>query len=295
MRVHTTLGPLILGAGLCAARACAPHPRSTTATSSWSSETDTATAAIGSTTTEIATTISGVASEETTTTAESDSAVETSVTVSTSAVETSTLESSTLESSTFQVSTSAAEASTHTTEDATTTTTSPAQGVQTPLNGDFEDATLAPWESTGTTAVLVRGIVCYQGNQCANLPGPYSGNTAKICQRVDIQQGYEYTFAAHLVQGCTYYSAGEREDLDCDNNINSVKLSIDGVFDSEAKPVSWDNQYHEYSNTFQYTGPSIDSTDLCISVIINQGERYNFIVDNVSLVRGKSVPAPEET
>ncbi|KAF5530102.1 hypothetical protein FPHYL_14135 [Fusarium phyllophilum] len=290
MRVHTTLGPLILSAGLCAARACAPHPRSTTATSSWSSETDTATAAIGSTTTEIATTISGVASEETTTTAESDSAVETSVTVSTSA-----LESSILESSTFQVSTSAAEASTHTTEDATTTTTSPAQSVQTPPNGDFEDATLAPWESTGTTAVLTRGIVCYQGSQCANLPGPYSGNTAKICQRVDIQQGYEYTFAAHLRQGCTYYSAGEGEDLDCDDNINSVELSIDGVFDSEAKPVSWDNQYHEYSNTFQYTGPSIDSTDLCISVIINQGERYNFIVDSVSLVRGKSVPVPEET
>ncbi|KAF5581843.1 hypothetical protein FPANT_8762 [Fusarium pseudoanthophilum] len=226
-----------------------------------------------STTTEIATTtISGVASEETTTTAESDSAVETSVIVSTSALETSTLESSTLESTSFQVSTSLAEASTHTTEDATTTTTSPAQSVQTPLNGDFEDTTLAPWESTGTTAVLFQGAVCYQGNQCADLPGPYSGNTAKICQRVDIQQGYEYTFAAHLRQGCTYYSAGEGEDLDCDNNINSVKLSIDGVFDSEAKPVSWDNQYHEYSNTFQYTGPSIDSTDLCVSVIINQGE-----------------------
>ncbi|KAF5968670.1 hypothetical protein FCOIX_11278 [Fusarium coicis] len=281
MRVHTTLGPLILSAGLCAARACAPHPRSTTATSSWSSETDTATA-VASTTTEIATTtISGVASEQTTTTAESDSAVETSVTVSTSAFETSTLESSTLESSTlqsttFQVSTSAAEASTHTTAYATTTTTSPAQS------------------STGTTAVLVRGLACYQGNQCADLPGPYSGNTAKICQRVDIQQGYEYTFAAHLRQGCTYRDAGEGEDLDCYDNINSVKLSIDGVFDSEAKPVG-NYQYYEYSSTFQYPGASIDSTDLCVSVIINQGDRYEFVVDSVSLVRGKSVPIPEET
>ncbi|KAG9505129.1 hypothetical protein J7337_002095 [Fusarium musae] len=279
--------------------ALARQPRSTTATSSWSSETDTATA-IASTTTEIATTtISGVAPKQTTTTTESESAVETSVTVSTSAFETSTLESSTLESptlelTTFQVSTSAAEASTHTTEDATTTTTSPAQSAQTPPNGDFEDATLAPWESTGTTAVLVRGLAYYQGNQCADLPGSYNGNTAKICQLLDIQQGYEYTFAAHLRQGCTYYSAGEGEDLDCDNNTHSFKLSIDGVFDSEAKPVSRDNQYHEYSNTFQYTGPSIDSIDLCVSVVINQGERYEFLVDSVSIVRGKSVPVPEE-
>jgi hypothetical protein len=127
-----------------------------------------------------------------------------------------------------------------------------------------------------------------------DLPGPYSGNTAKICQRVDIQQGYEYTFAAHLRQGCSYHDAGEGEDLDCYDNINSVKLSIDGVFDSEAKPVG-NYQYYEYSNTFQYTGPSIDSTDLCVSVIINQGDRYEFVVDNVSLVRGKSVPVPEET
>ncbi|KAF4446743.1 hypothetical protein F53441_9677 [Fusarium austroafricanum] len=239
----------------------------------------------GSATVEIATSTSGVTSgvtsEEITTAIESDSAVETSVTISTSAFETST----------FEVSTSVAEASTRTTEDSTTTTTSPARSVQSPPNGDFEDSTLEPWESTGTTAVLVQGNACYEKNQCAKLPGPYSRNNAKIFQPVDIQQGYGYTFAAYLKQGCTYYSAAEGEDIDCSNNINSVGLSIDGVSNSGAKPVSWDNQYHEYSSTFQYTGPSIDATDLFISVVINQGERYEFLVDSVSLI-APSRPSP---
>lgn len=126
------------------------------------------------------------------------------------------------------------------------------------------------------------------------LPGPYSGNTAKICQRVEIQQGYEYTFAAYLRQSCSYYNAGEGEDIDCSPNANTVQLSIDGV-SFTSKSVDWDNQYHEYSSTFRYTGPSIDSTDLCIAAVITQGDRYEFFVDSVSLVRGKSVPVPEES
>jgi hypothetical protein len=129
---------------------------------------------------------------------------------------------------------------------------------------------------------------------CRRLPGPYSGNTAKICQPVEIQQGYEYTFTAYLKQSCTYYSAGDGEDIDCSPNANSVQLSIDGV-STTSNSVDWDNQYHKYSSTFQYTGPSIDSTDLCIAAFMTQGDTYDFLVDSVSLVRGKSVPVPEES
>ncbi|WZH47242.1 uncharacterized protein QYS62_008386 [Fusarium acuminatum] len=291
MRVHTTLGPLILSAGLCAARACAPHPRSTT-TSSWTSETATSTA-IGSTATEIATTTSGLTSEETTTVTESDTAIESSVTVLTSAAETSTVETTAFETSTIEASTSATEAPTRTTEDSTTTTTSPAESVQSPSNGDFEDPTLAPWESTGTTAVLAQGGYCYEKNQCARLPGPYSGNTAKICQSVAIEQGYEYTFSAYLRQSCTY-DAGEGEPIDCNPNTNTVQLTIDGAAFA-SKSVDWDNQWHEYSTTFRYIGPSIDSTDLCVAAVIAQGVTYEYFVDAVSLVRGESVPIPEES
>ncbi|KAH6953464.1 hypothetical protein DER45DRAFT_648069 [Fusarium avenaceum] len=305
MRVHTTLGPLILSAGLCAARACAPHPRSTT-TSSWTSETATSTA-IGSTATEIATTASGLTSEETTIVTESDTAIESSLTILSSATETSTGETSAFETTTaeasistvqastltIEASTSATEAPTRTTEDSTTTTTSPAQSVQIPPNGDFEDPTLEPWESTGTTAVLAQGGYCYEKNQCARLPGPYSGNTAKICQSVAIQQGYEYTFSAYLRQSCTY-DAGESEPIDCSNNANTVQLTIDGAAYA-SKSVSWDNQWHEYSTTFRYIGPSIDSTDLCVAAVIAQGDTYEYYVDAVSLVRGDSVPIPEES
>jgi hypothetical protein len=126
------------------------------------------------------------------------------------------------------------------------------------------------------------------------LPGPYSGNTAKICQRVEIQQGYEYTFVAYLWQGCTHYDAEKEEDGDCSPNANTVQLSIDGV-SFTSKSVDSDHQFHEYSSTFQYTGPSIDSTDLCIAIVITQGYSYQFLVDSVSLVRGKSVPVPEES
>ncbi|RGP69560.1 hypothetical protein FSPOR_4664 [Fusarium sporotrichioides] len=283
MRVQTTLGSLILSAGLCAARACAPHPQSTTTTSPWTSETETTTA-VGSVTTEIAGTTSGVTSEETMTVTESDTAVESSETLPTSGFETSTIEIST---------TSVAKASTRTTEDSTTTT-SPAHSVQSPPNGDFEDPTLEPWVSTGTTTVFAYGNYCYEKNQCARLPGPYNGNNAKICQRVEVEQGYEYTFSAHLRQSCSYYNAGEGEDIDCSPFVNTVQLYIDGV-SFFSKPVDWDNQYHEYSDTFQYTGPSIDSTSLCIAVVVTQGDTYDFFVDAVSLVRGKSVPVPEET
>ncbi|CAJ0551397.1 Ff.00g113270.m01.CDS01 [Fusarium sp. VM40] len=305
MRVHTTLGPLILSAGLCAARACAPHPRSTT-TLSWTSETATSTA-IGSTATEIATTASGLTSEETTIVTEYDTAIESSLTILSSATETSTGETSAFETTTaeasistvqastltIEASTSATEAPTRTTEDSTTTTTSPAQSVQSPPNGDFEDPTLEPWVSTGTTAVLAQGGYCYEKNQCARLPGPYSGNTAKICQSVGIDQGYEYTFSAYLRQSCTY-DAGESEPIDCNPNVNSVQLSIDGAAFASF-PVDWDNQYHKYSTVFRYTGPDIESTDLCISASITQGNAYEFFVDAVSLLRGDSVPVPEES
>ncbi|KAI6753983.1 hypothetical protein HG530_013159 [Fusarium avenaceum] len=297
MRVHTTLGPLILSAGLCAARACAPHPRSTT--TSWTSETATSTG-IGSTATEIATTTSGLTSEETSTVIESDTAIESSETILTSATEKSTVETSAFETttaeasvSTVQASTSAAEVPTRTTEDSTTTTTSPAQSVQSPPNGNFEDPTLEPWESIGTTAVLAQGGYCYEKNQCARLPGPYTGNTAKICQSVGIDQGYEYTFSAYLRQSCTY-DAGESEPIDCNPNVNSVQLSIDGAAFASF-PVDWDNQYHKYSTVFRYTGPDIESTDLCISASITQGNAYEFFVDAVSLLRGDSVPVPEES
>ncbi|KAH6967080.1 hypothetical protein EDB82DRAFT_530763 [Fusarium venenatum] len=272
MRVHTTLGSLILSAGLVAARASAPHPQSTTTTSPLTSETETATA-VGSATVETAETTSAATSEEATIIVKSDSATESSI---------------------IEVSTSVAEASIRTIEDSTTTTTSPAQSVQSPPNGNFEDPTLEPWESTGTAAVLAQGNYCHEKYQCSRRPGPYSGNTAKICQRIDLEQGYKYTFAAHLRQSCTYYNANEGEDIDYSPNINTVHLFIDGV-SFTSKGVDWNNQWHEYSNTCQYTGPSIGSTDLCIAAVMTQGDRYDFYVDGVSLVRGKSVPISKES
>jgi hypothetical protein len=128
---------------------------------------------------------------------------------------------------------------------------------------------------------------------CRRLPGPYSGNTAKICQSVAIEQGYEYTFSAYLRQSCTY-DAGEGEPIDCNPNTNTVQLTIDGAAFA-SKSVNWDNQWHEYSTTFRYIGPSIDSTDLCVAAVIVQGVTYEYFVDAVSLVRGESVPIPEES
>lgn len=116
---------------------------------------------------------------------------------------------------------------------------------------------------------------------------------ARLCQSVGIEQGYEYTFSAYVRQSCTY-DAGEDEPIDCNPNVNTVELSIDGAAFA-SKSVDWDNQYHEYSTTFRYTGPDIESTDLCISAVISQGDTYEFFVDAVSLVRGDSVPVPEES
>jgi hypothetical protein len=123
--------------------------------------------------------------------------------------------------------------------------------------------------------------------------GSYDGNTATICQRVQVEQGFEYTFKANVNQNCikSFGSA----ILSCDDNVNTVELFIDGVFNSGDKGIIGDYNYHEFSNTFSYVGPSIDSTDLCIIFKVNQGVYYSHYLDGISLTRGKAVPIPAET
>ena len=81
----------------------------------------------------------------------------------------------------------------------------------------------------------------------------------------------------------------------CDNNINTAELSIAGVFNSGAKGIVGYNSYNDYTYTFSYTGLSIDSTDLCILILQNQGINPSFYLDGVSFTRGKAVPIPEPT
>ncbi|EXA32307.1 hypothetical protein FOVG_16482 [Fusarium oxysporum f. sp. pisi HDV247] len=330
MRVVSTLGSLVIGAGLCAARACAPHPLPT----SFSSE-------VGTTTSESATATSSLTSHETLSATKSETKVESSVTISTSstevlssvgsattgleettsgltvtetqttvesaaALETSTTEASTLISSfTTKLATTtyvtsqetetstAVDEATSTTIGATTTTAEPpVQTANLVQNGGFEDSSIEPWEASGATPT-VEALFCPEGTHCLRFTGSYDGNTATICQRVQVEQGFEYTFKANVNQNCikSFGSA----ILSCDDKVNTVELLIDGVFDSGDQGIIGDSNYHELSNTFSYVGPSIDSTDLCIIFKVNQGVYYSHYLDGISLTRGKAVPIPAET
>ncbi|KAM5526949.1 hypothetical protein FOXYSP1_20630 [Fusarium oxysporum f. sp. phaseoli] len=323
MRVVSTLGSLVLGAGLCAARACAPHPRPT----SFSSE-------VGTTTSESATATSSLTSHETLSATKSETKVESFVTLSTSstsattgleettsgltvtethttvesaaALETSTTEASTLTSSFItklatttyvtsqetETSTAVDEATSTTIGPTTTTAGPPVQTANLVQNGGFEDSSIEPWEASGATPT-VEALFCPEGTHCLRFTGSYDGNTATICQRVQVEQGFEYTFKANVNQNCikSFGSA----ILSCDDKVNTVELLIDGVFDSGDQGIIGDSNYHELSNTFSYVGPSIDSTDLCIIFKVNQGVYYSHYLDGISLTRGKAVPIPAET
>ncbi|RBA13505.1 hypothetical protein FPRO05_02298 [Fusarium proliferatum] len=331
MRVTTTFGSLILGAGLCAARACAPHPRPTT-TSSFSSEIGTTTAGGAATTTtsqetlsitdsassiessvtvetstadsattELETTTSGLTSQETLSVTESQTTVESSAateldttTSSLTSQESSTVAESqtTVTSQETETSTTTDEA-TSTTIEATTTTAGPPVITNLAVNGGFEDETIDPWVVEGASPAVYRSqFWCAEGSKCLQLPGNFA-NSAKVCQSVAVEAGFEYTLKAQVLQNCIKEYGSNT--LVCDDNINTTELSIDEVYDSGNHGIVGYNTYNDFSYTFSYTGPSIDSTDLCITITQNQGLGPVFYLDGVSFTRGQAVPIPDPT
>ncbi|SCO55477.1 uncharacterized protein FFMR_12633 [Fusarium fujikuroi] len=324
MRVTTTFGSLILGAGLCAARACAPHPRPTT-TPSFSSEIGTTTAGGAATTT---------TSQEALSITDSTSSIESSVTVETSTADSATTEHETTTSSlTSQEASSVTESqtsvessatttdgissfttmlttttavtsqetetsttvdeATSTTAEATTTTAGPPVITNLAVNGGFEDETIDPWVVEGASPAVYRSqFWCAEGSKCLQLPGNFA-NSAKVCQSVAVEAGFEYTFKAQVLQNCIKEYGSNI--LVCDDNINTTELSIDGVYDSGNHGIVGYNTYNDFSYTFSYTGPSIDSTDLCITITQNQGLGPVFYLDGVSFTRGQAVPIPDPT
>lgn len=111
-----------------------------------------------------------------------------------------------------------------------------------------------------------------------------------MCQRVKVQQGYEYTFTAYVAQYCLADHSSPRW---CYDDVNKAKLSIDQVYSSEQTAIPNNAPFQEVTGTFQYVDPSIDSTDLCVEINIGGGIYYNFWIDGISLGRGKAVPIPE--
>ncbi|KAF4501900.1 hypothetical protein FAGAP_1871 [Fusarium agapanthi] len=323
MRVTTTLGSLIMGAGLCAARACAPHPRPTTtslsseigtttaggaATTTTSQETLSATESASSiessvtvetspadsATTELETATSGSTSQETLSVTESQTTVETSATTTDGISSFITVVATTtaITSQETETSTTVDEA-TSTTIEATTTTAGPPVITNLVENGGFEESTVDPWVVEGTSPVVdTNPFACAEGNNCLQLPGNLD-NSAKVCQRVEVEAGFEYTFKAQVLQNCIKEYGSNI--LSCDDNVNTAELSIDGAFDSGEKGIVGYNFYNDFTYTFSYTGPSIDSTDLCITITQNQGISPAFYLDAVSFTRGQAVPIPDPT
>ncbi|KAI1041791.1 hypothetical protein LB505_008430 [Fusarium chuoi] len=354
MRVTATFGSLILGASLCAARACAPHPRPTT-TSSFSSEIGTTTAggaattttsqetlsateskssiessvtvetstadsattgletttsgltsqetlsatesqtSIGpSATTELETTTSSLTSQETSSVAESQTSVETSAATTDGISSFTTIVATTTAVTSQETETSAtADEATSTTVEATTTTAGPPVITNLAVNGGFEDETIDPWVVEGASPAVYRSqFWCAEGSKCLQLPGNFA-NSAKVCQRVAVEAGFEYTFKAQVLQNCIKEYGSNI--LVCDDNINTTELSIDGVYDSGDHGIVGYNTYNDFTYTFSYTDPSIDSTDLCITITQNQGLSPTFYLDGVSFTRGRAVPIPDPT
>ncbi|KAF5532683.1 hypothetical protein FPHYL_13735 [Fusarium phyllophilum] len=324
MRVTATFGTLIMGAGLCAARACAPNPRPTT-TSSFSSEIGTTTAGGAATTTtfqetisatesessiessvtietstadsattELETTTSGFTSQETASVTESQTSVESSATTTDGISSFTTLLATTTAVTSQETETSTtADDATSTTIEATTTTAGPPVITNLVENGGFEDTTSDPWVVEGTSpAVYMSQFFCAEGRKCLQLPGNLD-NTARVCQSVAVEAGFEYTFKAQVLQNCIKEYGSNT--LVCDDNINTAELSIDGVFDGGVDGIVGYNTYKDFTYTFSYTGPSIDSTDLCVTITQNQGLSPTFYLDGVSLTRGQAVPIPDPT
>ncbi|KAF5245972.1 hypothetical protein FANTH_7062 [Fusarium anthophilum] len=324
-----------MGASLCAARACAPHPRPTTttsltseigtttaggaATTTTSQETLSATESASSiessvtvetstadsATTELETTTSGSTTQETlsvtdSTSQETLSATESQTTVETSATTTDDISSFTtivatttaVTSQETETSTTADEA-TSTTIEATTTTAGPPVITNLVENGGFEKATVDPWVVEGTSpTVYTDPFGCAEGTHCLLLPGNLD-NTATVCQRVAVEAGFEYTFKAQVLQNCIKEYGSN--SLSCDDNVNTAELSIDGAFDSGEKGIVGYNFFNDFTFTFSYTSPSIDSTDLCITITQNQGINPSFYLDAVSFTRGQAVPISDPT
>ncbi|KAK2678559.1 hypothetical protein RAB80_007299 [Fusarium oxysporum f. sp. vasinfectum] len=323
MRVTTTFGSLILGVGLCAARACVPHPRPTT-TSSFSSEIGITTAGgsattttqetlsvtesessiessvtmetstADSSTTELEKTTSGLTSQETLSVTASQTSVESSATTTDGISSFTTILATTtaVTSQETETSTTADEA-TSTTVEATTTTAGPPVITNLVENGGFEDSTIDPWVVDGASpAVFSSQFFCAEGSKCLQLPGNLD-DSARVCQRVAVEAGFEYTFKAQVSQNCIKEYGSNT--LTCDDNINTAELSIDGVFDSGENGIVGYNTYKDFTYTFSYVGPSIDSTDLCITITQNQGLSPVFYLDGVSFTRGEAVPIPDPT
>ncbi|KAF5586151.1 uncharacterized protein FSUBG_12225 [Fusarium subglutinans] len=335
MRVTTTLGSLLMGASLCAARACAPHPRPTT-TTSLASEIGTTTAggaatttnsqetlsatesassiessvtietsSADSATTELETTTSGSTTQETLSVTDSTSQETLSVTESQTTVETSATTTDDISSFTTIVATTTAVTSqetetsttadeaTSTTIEATTTTAGPPVITNLAENGGFEKSTVDPWVVEGTSPIVYTDpFGCAEGTHCLLLPGNLD-NTATVCQRVAVEAGFEYTFKAQVLQVCN--KQYQPASVSCDDNVNTAELSIDGAFDSGEKGIVGYNFFNDFTFTFSYTGPSIDSTDLCITITQNQGINPSFYLDAVSFTRGQAVPIPDPT
>ncbi|KLO98718.1 uncharacterized protein Y057_6766 [Fusarium fujikuroi] len=292
MRVTTTFGSLILGAGLCAARACAPHPRPTTTSIESSVTVETSTA--DSATTEHETTTSSLTSQEASSVTESQTSVESSATTTDGISSFTTMLTTTtaVTSQETETSTTVDEA-TSTTAEATTTTAGPPVITNLAVNGGFEDETIDPWVVEGASPAVYRSqFWCAEGSKCLQLPGNFA-NSAKVCQSVAVEAGFEYTFKAQVLQNCIKEYGSNI--LVCDDNINTTELSIDGVYDSGNHGIVGYNTYNDFSYTFSYTGPSIDSTDLCITITQNQGLGPVFYLDGVSFTRGQAVPIPDPT
>ncbi|KAF5708428.1 hypothetical protein FMUND_10613 [Fusarium mundagurra] len=324
MRVTATFGTLIMGASLCAARACAPHPRSTTttsissvigtttaggaATTTSSQETISATesessiessgtietSATDSATTELETTTSGTTSQETLSVTESQTSVESSATTTDGISSFTTLLATTTAVTSQETETSTtADDITSTTIEATTTTAGPPVITNLVENGGFEDSTSDPWVVEGTSPTVVTSqAFCAEGGKCLQLPGDLD-NSASVCQRVEVEAGFEYTFKALISQSCIKERGSNF--MQCDDNVNTAELSIDGVFYGGRDGIVGYNTYKTFTYTFSYTGPSIDSTDLCIAIAQNQGFSPDFYLDGVSLTRGQAVPIPDPT
>ncbi|CEI67937.1 hypothetical protein FVEN_g7788 [Fusarium venenatum] len=314
MRVPTTFGSLILSASLVAARACAPHPRPTTITSASGVDTKTDVRSASST---LATTTSGLTSQETTTVTESQTDVESFVTLSTSLTEEASLSTqlsttfgptsqetltttefdtavtSSATLSTFETSTTSADTTSKVTEVTTTTASPPVETTNIVQNGGFEDSTIEPWEVIGTTPFL-RNFSAEKGKSLS-LPRDFTDNAAIVCQRVAIEQGFEYTFKASVAQYCIF-SFGSNI-VACEDNANKIQLTVDGVSGSDSGELGiiGYNTFNEVSNTFSYIGPSIDQTDLCITIKVAEAAYYIFYLDDISLIRGRAIPIPEET
>ncbi|CAG7563207.1 unnamed protein product [Fusarium equiseti] len=319
MRVTTTFGSLIMGASLCAARACAPHPRPTTtlslsseigtttaggtATTTASQETLSTTEALepsvtietstaDSATTELKTATSGSTSQETLTVTESETSAESSATTTDDISSFTTIVASTtaVTSEETETSTTVDEATT-TTVEVTTTTAGPPMVTNLVQNGGFEDETSDPWVVPGASPSVYQGGFCAEGSKCLHLSS--SSDFVKACQRVEVEAGFEYTFKAKVLQNCIK-SYGSNIEV-CEDNINTAELYIDGVYYSDEQGIVGYNTYNDFTFTFPYTGPSIDSTNLCIRITQNQGLSPSFYLDSVSVTRGQAVPIPDPT